>query len=272
MFWLKLAKELFGYSSPLTLTSVGDEIVFNNFGLQNSQIITSKFNPEDTAQVEYNTFPVPKDDWTGFYSRYWRQKTISLRGIVKGATQTDCEIAMDAMKGKLNQTQWTFKYKAQGVYRAIIATCTSVVFQREHFHINFCPFIITLQTNEPFFYEETLQSITTSGVTTATLAQDVYNPWYIASKPQVYFVFNSATSVTTVYFTCEGRTVTYTGTLAASDILIFDCLNKKVTLNWTLVDYSWTFPELPSGSETVTYWIDGTHNTDISINFRKNFL
>jgi hypothetical protein len=272
MFWYKLAKYLFGYSSPLTLTGVNDDIVFNNFWLQNSQIITSKFNPEDTAQVEYNTFPIPKDDGTGFYSRYWRQKTITLRGIVKGSTQTDCEIAMDTMKGKLNKTEGLFKFKTQGVYRNILATCTSVVFNRDHFHINFCPFVITLQTNEPFFYEETLQSFTTSGVTGATLAQDVFNPWFIASKPQIYFVFNSATSVTTVYFTCDSRTITYTGTITASDILLIDCLNKEVRLNNTLVDYSGTFPELPAWSKTVTYWIDGTHNTDISINFRKNFL
>jgi hypothetical protein len=54
--------------------------------------------------------------------------------------------------------------------------------------------------------------------------------------------------------------------------LIIDCLEKTVTLNWTAIDYTWSFPSLIYGSNVFTILIDGTFACDISILYPKNYL
>lgn len=68
-------------TAPLSISV--DEIAFDGYGLQNAGIIVSDANFEDAGENELNTYPLPRRDGTGFLSRFWRKKRISLKGIVK---------------------------------------------------------------------------------------------------------------------------------------------------------------------------------------------
>jgi phage-related protein len=67
-------------------------------------------------------------------------------------------------------------------------------------------------------------------------------------------------------------TITITNTFSASDVLVIDCEDKTVKLNWIAIDYSGVFPILEVGVNSYTITINWTKNFDITLSYFNNFL
>lgn len=257
--------------TPLNINE--DNIVFNWFWLDNDSVCISSFNIDDSNDVEYNTFNIPQDNGKGFISRFWREKTISISWTIKKPTQAEFNDFVDDFKRYIwINTQAIFKYKVNWIYRQIKATCVDIRFKKEFYNLTFLPFEITLKCNEPFFYNVWNESSLFENKSTATITEEITNNWSVNTKPQIYFIFYSATWTDTVSVNIWWVTITFSWSIGPNDILTFDSLNKEVKLNDVLQDYTWTFQDLIPWFNTIIFSINWTYNADISAIYRKNFI
>jgi phage-related protein len=100
---------------------------------------------------------------------------------------------------------------------------------------------------------------TSLDMSTSPTSQSVVNSGTYAAQPVVTLNFSAASSVKAVLLEnlTTGESITYTGAIAASDILIFDSETKAVTLNGTAVDFSGAFPTLEVGANLLRLTVSG---------------
>jgi hypothetical protein len=99
------------------------------------------------------------------------------------------ESIMDKMKTAFTvQGNKALHYYHSGEKREIFATCTGIKFDRKFYHVTFCPFEITLETEQAFahsylkesqYYPGQANSISTTSFTSTS--GDI-------SYPKVYFI------------------------------------------------------------------------------------
>jgi len=270
MYWNNQYASQYSTSTIPTYIPTGD-LSFNGYSLQNANIIISKQEVFDTPLVENNTYNIPRGDWVWFLSRYFRSRKIKLTGVIKSSTRDTMEQLIDEIKTNLSVPNALFKYKTQFKIRQTKATLTKLTIKRDYFHINFTPVVIEFMTTDSFFYDETDSSVSwTTAVSPFTL--EVTNIWSVISNPQIYITFTTATSVNSVSVNIWATTITHTGIISAGDILLIDCLNQEVRLNGALQEYSWTFPELTTGINSIITTVNWTFVADITTIYRNNYL
>jgi len=258
--------------SPTPITVNESNIVFNWYSLQSARVVTQEFNPDELMDFEYNTFNNPRTDWKGFLSRFFREKNITIKWTLRADNADDLVDLIDEFKKNIYQIKWVFKYKAKWEFRQILATCTDITMKRENNNVSFMPFNITFQSNEPFFYNATNESFLFENISTSPRTEWINNPWSSNTSPYIYFIIKNATWTNAVSVNIWGLNLSYGWTIATNDILLFDCKNKQVLLNWVEVDYTWTFPEFVPWNNTTIFTINGTFLADISVIFNKTYL
>lgn len=260
------------WSSLLPIWVSSEDISFDNYGLQNSEIIVEYFNPFDFWSIEYNSFDIPQDDWKWFLSKFYREKQITIKWIIKKNTQLELETKITEFKKNLTWNEKILKYKtADGIYRQIKTTCSNLKFDKNFFNITWIPFEITFENNEPFWSNSTPSVSFYETIISSPLLEEITNNWIHKSKPQIYFFFNTATSVTSISVLINSRTITWNWTIVSWDLLVFDSLNQVVEKNNITQDYTWTFPFLNSWSNPITYTINWTFSCDISNLYKLNY-
>lgn len=260
-------------STSVPIWIVAEDLSFNWYWLQNSSILTEFFNPFESWSIEYNTFDIPQDHWKGFLSKFWREKTILIKWIIKENTQTALENRIDDIKKNLRINEWNLKYKMwDWSYRQITASVVDMRFDKQFYNISWMPFEFEFKANEPFWYNINNEQKLYENVSASPFLEEITLDWNEISKPQVFLTFSSATSVTSISININNRTLTWTWTISAWDYLSIDCLNKIVQKNWTNQDYTWTFPNLIPWVNPITFTIDGTFTCDISAIYRLNYI
>lgn len=155
-----------------------------------------------------------------------------------------------------------FKYKTQTVYRQITATNTQVDFPRQHYHTDFSPFLLTLETTDEYWKLANNASSTFEGQT-ASLTDAVNVSGNAPTFPKMYLVFNTATSVTSISFACNDRTITLSQAISAGEVVILNGVDRTVTVDGVQKTYTGTFPKFESGENYFDVTIDGTFDVDM---------
>ena len=271
MYWYTLYWWLFGESPSYALATTWGSIVFNWYNLQTENIITNKITVDNYPAVEYQDYNIPRWDWMGFLSKFYRSRNIEITWFLRHNTELDLQNLIDTFKKNLSQTSGIFKYITNWEYRQIKATTINLNIPKEHYNITITPFTITLRTLESFFY--LLENITvtdSSSVSPRTI--QVTNEWTAITQPICYLTFSGVSWTTSVSYTLNDRSLTYTWTITTWDILTLDSQNKQLLLNWVVVEYTWTFPELQLDVNTLVFTINWTFSCDYIISYRKNFI
>lgn len=260
-----------GGTNPIPSTGSSDAIVFDGYGLQNANIITSNINYDDLLSIELNSFKYPRENGGGVLSKFYRGREIKLEITVKSDTGQNFNTLMDTVKKNLRKTEGYLSILVNTERRRIKATCTKFDTKREYYNITFCKIDVTFTTLEPFFYAETKQSYNFLGKT-GTFSEEVTNLGSTDSLPVFYHIFGAGSAVTNVAFTAFSRTLSIANTFAANDILIIDAVNKSVTKNGVEIDYTGAFPVFPPGSNPFTTSYTGTVLADVTLIQDKNYL
>lgn len=252
------------------ISQVDDDIVFNNFWLQNANICISNANFDSLANIEINAFSTPQDDGGGILSRYFRDKIINFTWRVKWETEQDLINYVDLLKQWLSEVEGNLDIKFAGNVRRIKATLQSLTIPREHYNINVLPFSISFLCKEPFFYDKT--AIETSFLWKTTTFQDeIINEWYVEVPLTTRITFTSATSVENISLIYGGWEIEVNETIAMNDVLEINGETKKVYLNGVEVDYDGVFWKLWLNKNTIIFTIDWTFNVDISCFYNKTY-
>ena len=270
MIWNSLFGSMYG-ESPYIVLATGWSIIYNDYNLQTDYIVTNKITVDNFPSVDYEDFNLPRADWMWFLSKFYRSRNIEITWFLKHNTELDLQNLIDELKMNLSKTNWIFKYITNSEYRQILANCIDVNIPKDHYNITLVPFTIQLKTLESYFYLVNNISIVDSWTNSPRTIQ-INNLWSAVSLPQVYLTFTWISWTNSVAFNLWNRTLTYTWTISNWDILLFDCLNKQVTKNGVLVEYSWTFTELSLWINSLIFTINWTFTCNYIISYRKNFL
>lgn len=239
-----------------------DTLVFEDFSLNDgeSMILTGLRFLGPSRELIGGV--IPRGDGLYQTGDYFREGVIEARGIARKSTAAALDAFLDTIRKNLRHSQGNLDYTdANGTVKRFVATVDSFedMFDRQHYHVTFCPWVVRFRCRTPFGKARTYTSETVS-ITSSPTNQTVSNSGTTKAKPLFILIFTAASSVTaaTVENTTTGESLTYTGAIAANDILAFDSENKTVTLNGTEVDYSGAFPLLDVDSNVLSFSVTGS--------------
>lgn len=115
-------------------------ISFDGTELANATYTPRFAKHESAPQRQIASVPLAREDGEIFIGERYGRKIIQLSGIITGSSQADLEQKMDAFKELLSRPEKDLDIDWGGGTRRYVATCSDGVrFDRDHFHLLFCP-------------------------------------------------------------------------------------------------------------------------------------
>jgi len=259
-------------TEDLPISEILDTISFNNFWLQNANIITTgeSFGLRNSANRDISIFKAPQANGEILNSAFFRGRNITIEGFIVADNKTDLDDAIDEFKLNLSQSNKLLKWRVNWVIRQILATMESITFgEKDNIII---PYSLTFRSQESFWNNEIEQSFNLWTVTSSPRTEQVENLWQ-PSFPFILFGFwTGLSSVTSLSITIWGIWITINESISDNDILVIDGREKIVKLNDVEKDFDGIFPLLETWSNTVIFTINGTFSVDISMVYKLNLL
>lgn len=253
-------------------SEVLDNIIFEWYWLQNSNIITSETNFWNLPKIDLLTYRTPKSDWWWVIDRFYAERDIKLSWVIYWSDTEDLEDRIDAFKNVFSKKTWYLDFKVNWVYRRTkVSLINSDIIDRRHYDITRAKFDLTFKAMEVFRYEKDHVYKAFFGTTT-NINEDITNTGSIYSDPVINILVNSATTVTQIKAKIWTKQITINQTISAWDIIEIDWINKQVTINWTPVDYLGSFPVIDSWVNLFDFQSNWTFDYDIVVLYRKNYL
>ena len=241
-----------------------DDISFNNYWIQNGEIITEWdwFSFRDYWNRRINLIDKPQADWQILNDVFFWWKTINCSGALSADNKSDLDKLIKEFKLALAPANKKLRWRVDWVIRTVNATVSSLTFgTKDNIYI---PFSLTFVSQDAFWQEENQQSILLESQTNNTIIEQIEN----TGLPTKWFTvigFASASSVTQIQMTSNWIWITINTAVAVGDIFYIDWINSVVSKNWVELDYDWVFPKYDSWTNDIVINIDWTYNADISI-------
>jgi len=264
------------YNGALSSTSrPSDDIYFEYFGLQNSNVITSSVQEDIMPSRVLTSVNNPDGDGKLIQNDRNTYKRITIEGTLRADTASDLDDVIFELKKNLNVQNGLLKVKTMGgTDRYYVANCIngSNIISREGWQVTFCKFTLTFDCFTPYARDLNQQVETYTGTNDLNITE--INEGNADTAPLFILSFTSASSVTQVNFknVTTDEEIQYDGTINTSDILVFNALEKTVELNGSAVDFSGFFWNLKSGVNNITLDVDGTFDILLTVKYYFNYL
>lgn len=259
-------------TSDLPISEILDTISFNNFWLQNADVITTgeSFGLRNSANRDISLFKAPQANGEILNSAFFRGRNITIQWFITADSKTDLDDAIDEFKLNLSPQNKLLKWKVNWVLRQILATMESIIFwEKDNILI---PYTLTFRSQESFWSNEIEQSFSVWTVTTSPRTEQVDN----LGQPSFPFIligfWAGLSGVTSLSVKIWGIWITINEAITDTDILVIDGREKTVKLNDVEIDFDGIFPILDTGSNTVVFTINGTFTVDITMVYKLNLL
>lgn len=248
------------------------EVVYWGYSLKNENITLSKISYDNWHTIQSDTYNNPLTDLWGQLNYYFRQKVITLVGTLKASNREALENRIDEMKRALGRPNKNLDIKVNWVIRRAEASCLNLdrLFNREHYHITFIPFVVEFRLVSEFSKELQRNNQNFTNLT-ANLTEEITNLGSVRTNPILSILLNSTTA-TEITFTIGNNSLVISDTFSASDVINIDCEAKRVTVNSMDVDFSGTFPILEVGTNSYTISVNGINDYNTNLSYFNNFL
>lgn len=263
---------------------MNSDIAYNSNDLQTFDpstgvgILTNVIDHTNIPDKVTDLYVIAQADASAITSINYPSKKINIAGAIVGSTQNDLDSRIDTFKSYFNGKNKNLDINYNGATRRYIATANTISVTRMQ-RAKYATFSIEFICTLPFGYETTATNITTqSNYTSPTLNA---TPTIAGSAPYQLPVFTITVDALTgdgdyiqLSNDNNGQSILVYGLgLEAGDVLVIDCVNRKVTLNDEVVEYTGTFLELEPGANSITY-SDGfaTRTVDIVGEYNKRYL
>jgi hypothetical protein len=247
-------------------------VSFALYSLQSANIITTWINYDDAWTIEHQSVKKPRIDGWIFLWKYFRKKEIIVRWYMTHDTASDLNDLIDTFKKNLWVAEQFLDITVNSVVRRTVATATSINFWRKNYHLTFIPFEVTFTTVVPFFFLTSDNTDSKSAQSSSPVSMTVVNEWTAFAEPVVTVTFDTWTTALTVTMTIDWISVSASDTYSATDVLVFNWRTKQVTLNWTEIEYSWTFPDLATGTNNIEFTVSWTFLADFDVVHITRFI
>lgn len=247
-----------------------DEVSYNWFWLFNQNIIITKINYDNSHTVESDIFNSPLSDLWWELSYYFRQKNIVLNWYLKYDTAEELNNAIDTLKKALWENNKNLDIKVNWTIRRAKASCINLNFDREGYHITFVPFTIEFRLIKEFLHELTNETISLLWLAT-WFTEEIVNGWTVRTNPIFNIVINSWTP-TSISLNIWDDTLIINRIFTAWEVLEINCIDKRVKINGSNIDFIWTFPILKVWVNSLSFSITWSIDFDFTVIYNKNYL
>jgi hypothetical protein len=251
---------------------VVDEITFNDYGLQNSDVFTSMLSYSGTDRdLVKRAFPRAHGQYVEVDQ--WRQNTILLAGTVRKATRALLEAEMDNMRKNFAVADGVLKilFAGENRYFDCYATGLERLFaDRQAYHVTFCPWEIELICLHPFARSLTRESFAGGNATAASTNFEITESGTAPTESIVSLVLSTAGTVEKLSWenteTGEKIIIDNGAAFSNGDTLTINGETKQVLKNGTPMDFDGVFPSLNAGINTCTLEIITGSGHTIAVN------
>jgi len=240
-----------------------DEITFNNYGLQNTSILT-RFVKLSAPILDLQKRAYPRAQGAYAETAYWRETHLILRGTIKGSSRTDMESRMDTLRKNLAVFGGILKIPWAGVsrYYECYAIGLDRIFQeRDHYHMTMCPYEVELVALQPFGRSggRTVTDVPTPIAVSPTTMEFV-NAGTAEADSLAYLTVVTAGTLSQIVWenTTNGDKVTIPSSFSNGDQIVIDGENRRVTKNGVEIDYTGVLPKIVSGSNAFKITLTGS--------------
>lgn len=259
--------QLWGWENLSKFSS--ENISINWFWLDNENICVSKL--DDSPNLNFRNFDLPRIDWRWFLGHYTRWRKISLDFTVKGETEEIFLEKLNALKQEILKPQSTLAWKRWENFLEIDISPVSVPNVFNNYNITFLKFSVQFETLKPFWQERWYFTNTFLN-RTESFTVDITNNWNENSDPVIIFAFKTGISWTDVIsVTGNWKEINILETISDNDILEINSETKQVLLNWSEIDFNWSFLQLEPWGNILQFWINWTFDCDINLIHKNNF-
>jgi len=252
---------------------IQDDITYNEYWLQNSNIITSVVDFDNWHFISSEIYSNPLNDLWWELNYFFKEKVISLTWVIKMNNAEDLNNKIDELKKILWQNNKNIDIKVNWTIRRAKASCINIdsLFNRQHYNITWLDFNIKFRLVSWFLTELTKQNQSFVWLT-SWITEEITNRWSVKTNPEINILLNSISWTNILVFSIWEREITINYTFINWDNIKIDCKEKIVTINWINVDYLWIFPILEVWINSYTINLNWIFDFNITLSYFNNYL
>lgn len=254
------------------------ELTFDSNDLQTDNIITQQIKHESIPDKDAKLFAIAHANKSSIPFVSYPRRKITLAGQVIHTTISGLDSTLDTFKGYFVGTDKNLDIDYRGGTRRYVATVNGLAIDRPQ-GLTYANFSVELLCTEPFG-KEIAQTVAlqANGRTLSSYTDaHTFRGTAPAQLPIITITINTVTSGNnSIAFTnaANGQGITITEqTFVANDVIVINCVEKKVTKNGNEIDFLGAFPEFAPGARSMTY-SDGfaARNFNISVVYNALWL
>ena len=257
-------------ATTLTWDLALDTISFNNFWLQNSNIISEWewIGIRDYPNRRIDLIDSPQSDWQIYNNSLFWGRTIRINGYLKASDKLALDDLIDLVKLKLSPANKWIKWKVKWEVRKIKATLSDLTFwTKDNILI---PFSATFVSQSSFWVKNNQEAILIEDMSDNTRTEDITID-YMPVKP-MFIIGMKTWTVTAGSIKSNGIWLTFNTSFTAWDILVVDWENLTVKKNGVNIDFDGVFAIFENWSNNLVMTATWTYTADVSIIYQIKLM
>lgn len=207
-------------------------------------VIIQTMNAHDLSNIDLTSFVSSLSDWGGVINKKYSNKNISMTLFIQWTSNSDLIARIDELKNNLQDVEWNFDILIDWIVRRYTATVTSMMFpsfKKYDDHVQWIE--VELLITSPHWMNPIYAQTYAQGMT-ADFSKVVINMGTYQVYPVIQVITNPSSTLSAIGIThkrvweTSGYLVSITEAISPNSVVIFDYVNKKVTINDVEVNFS----------------------------------
>lgn len=262
--------------------SIEYAMAFNGFDLMslcssNVWIAVQTWNLHNVVAQLTSSESSMTDGWGVISKRYWN-KVILVTLHIQGSSYDDLVSRIDELKEKTQGVEGFFDINVWGKIRRYEATVQSIIVPWFKKTQDFVEWIeMEMLITSPHWRLKEMSQVYLQWMT-ANFSKLVENEWNYKTFPIVKVITNSWSTLSSLsiemrkIWDSSWYTISITETISPSSVVVFDFIEKKVTINDVEVNFSGVMMPLETGQSVFTFNFTGTVDVNAYVLHYPTFL
>lgn len=258
-------------------------ISFNGYNLMSlcwstTGVIIQTMNAHSLQNIDLTSFVSSLSDWGWVINKKYSNKNISLTLFIQWTSASDLIARIDELKNNLQDVESNFDILVDWTVRRYTATVTSITIPAFKKYADYLDWIeVDMLITSPHWSNPVLSQTYVQWKTT-DFSKVVQNQWTYQVYPIIQIITNPSSTLSAIWIThkrvweISWYTVSITEAIAPNSVVIFDYVNKKVTINDTEVNFSGIMMPMETGQSVFDFDFTGTIDVNAYVLHNPTYL